>query len=162
MPLGQFVHVAGTLEDVTGEMRLYLNGILVSQGLTSVRPFGALDPASNPGVGIGSHGGYPSTPHKFLFNGLIDELKLYNHALSQADVLANFNATKGSLQPAISISDSSGVEGQPVSFTVTIAPWPTSVSVDFSTANDTAIAGFDYVSNSGQYHVCTWNSIKND
>ena len=130
-------------------MRLYLNGILVSQGVTSVRPFGALDPASNPGVGIGSHGGYPSTPHKFLFNGLIDELKLYNHALSQADVLANFNATKGSLQPVISISDSSGVEGQPVSFTVTIAPWPTTVTVDFSTANDTAIAGSDYVSNSG-------------
>lgn len=112
LPLGQFVHVAGTLDAETGAMRLYLNGMLVSRGVTSVRPFGALDPASNPGVGIGSHGGYPATPHKFLFNGLIDELKLYNHALSQADVLANFNATKGSLQPAISISDGSGVEGQ--------------------------------------------------
>ena len=93
LPLGQFVHVAGTLDAETGAMRLYLNGMLVSRGVTSVRPFGALDPASNPGVGIGSHGGYPATPHKFLFNGLIDELKLYNHALSQADVLANFNAT---------------------------------------------------------------------
>ncbi len=82
LPVGQFVHVAGTLDDATGEMKLYLNGVLVSQSITAERPFGPLDPASNPGVGIGSHGGYPSTPHKFLFNGLIDELKLYDHALT--------------------------------------------------------------------------------
>ncbi len=112
LPLGQFVHVVGTLDDSTGVMGLYLNGMLVSQGATSVRPFGALDPASNPGVGIGSHGGYPTTPHKFLFNGLIDELKLYNHALSQAEVLSNFNATKGDLLPAISISDGEVIEGE--------------------------------------------------
>ena len=81
MPLGEFVHVAGTLDDATGEMRLYLNSVLVSQTVISIRPFGDLDPASNPGVGIGSHGGYPTTPHRFLFNGLIDELKLYDNAL---------------------------------------------------------------------------------
>ena len=95
MPIGEFVHIAGTLDDATGEMRLYMNGVLVSQIVTSIRPFGELDPASNPGVGIGSHGGYPATPHRFLFTGLIDELKLYDNALTSQEVEAAFNASKG-------------------------------------------------------------------
>ena len=113
MPLGQFVHVAGTLDDATGAMRLYLNGVLMAQTTTTVRPFGDLDPNSNPGIGIGNHGGYPNTPHNFPFHGLIDELKVYDHALTAEDVLANFNASKGSLQPAISISDVTIIEGDP-------------------------------------------------
>ena len=43
IPLGQFVQVAGTLDDATGAMRLYLNGVLMSQATTTVRPFGDLD-----------------------------------------------------------------------------------------------------------------------
>jgi hypothetical protein len=111
IPTGEFIHVVGTLDDATGDMRLYLNGILVSQVVTTVRPFGELDEASNPGVGIGSHGGYPSTPHKFLFQGLIDELKLYDHALSAQDIVASFDASKGDLQPTISIRDVTATEG---------------------------------------------------
>jgi hypothetical protein len=111
MPVGQFVHVAGTLDDATGEMSLYINGVLTSQTVTTVRPFGDLDPNSNPGIGIGNHGGYPQTPHNFPFKGLIDELKLYNTPLTTEEVLANFNAGKGTLQPAVSISDASVIEG---------------------------------------------------
>ncbi len=103
MPIGQFVHVVGTLDDATGQMNLYLNGGLISQTVTTVRPFGALDPASNPGIGIGNHGGYPTTPHNFPFNGLIDELKVYDNALTASDVVANFFAGGG--KPSISISD---------------------------------------------------------
>jgi len=109
VPLGQFVHVAGTLDDATGAMKLYLNGALVAQLVTPIRPFGDLDPASNPGVGIGNHGGYPTTPHNFPFNGRIDDLKLYNHALTGAEVLADFNAAKG--PTTISVSDASAIEG---------------------------------------------------
>lgn len=113
MPLGQFVHVAGTLDDATGAMRLYVNGVLMSQITTTVRPFGDLDPNSNPGIGIGNHGGYPTTPHNFPFHGLIDDLKVYDQALTATEVLANFNAGKGRLLPAISINDTSIVEGDP-------------------------------------------------
>ena len=112
-PLGQFIHVAATLDDATGAMKLYENGVLMVQTTTSYRPFADLDPASNPGVGIGNTGGYPKTPCNFPFSGLIDDLKLYDHALTAADVLANFNAGKGSLQPAISINDTTIVEGDP-------------------------------------------------
>ena len=86
LTLGQFTHVAGTLDDATGVMRLYLDGELISQITTAVRPFGDLDPASNPGIGIGNHGGDPDTPHNFPFDGLIDELSVYNRALTTEEV----------------------------------------------------------------------------
>jgi hypothetical protein len=35
-------------------MTLHENGAVVAQATTTVRPFGALDPAQNPVVGIGS------------------------------------------------------------------------------------------------------------
>jgi hypothetical protein len=37
------------------------------------------DPASNPSIGIGNHGGYPATPDTFPFHGLIDELRQMRH-----------------------------------------------------------------------------------
>jgi hypothetical protein len=118
IPIGQFFHVAGTLDDATGAMRLYINGVLKAQTVTSVRPFGDLDPDFNPSIGIGNHGGWPATPHNFPFHGLIDEVKVYDVALSDSDVLANFNATKGDLQPRISVNDASITEGDaPVNYT---------------------------------------------
>ncbi|MHB0960176.1 MAG: S8 family serine peptidase [Pirellulaceae bacterium] len=111
VPVGQFFHVAASLDDATGEMRLYLNSVLVSHTVTAVRPFRDLDPLRNPAIGIGNHGGYPTTPHNFPFHGLIDDLKVYNYALSAEDVLANFNAGKGDLQPTVSVNDVTVTEG---------------------------------------------------
>lgn len=111
MPQGEFVYVAATLDDATGEMSLYLNGVRMAQTVTTVRPFGALDSNSNPGVGIGNHGGYPTTPHNFPFHGVIDELKIHEVALSDANILANFNSGKGSLQPKLIVEDTLAIEG---------------------------------------------------
>lgn len=112
MPQGQSTHVAATLDNASGEMRLYLNSVLVASTTTDIRPFGALDPASNPSVGIGNHGGYTGgTPHNFPFHGAIDELKLYNIPLAQADIETSFLETKGSLAPYLTISDASATEG---------------------------------------------------
>ncbi len=111
MPLGQFVHVAATLDDATGSMRIYVNSVLMSQITTTVRPHATLDPSSNPKVGIGDVGGNPTSVDNF-FSGLIDELAIYDHALSETEVAAHYNAGKGSLQPALSVSDSSITEGK--------------------------------------------------
>ena len=112
MPLGEFVHVAATLDDATGAMRLYINSLQVAATTTTVRPFENLDPTQNPGVGIGNHGGDPaSSPHNFPFDGVIDEVKLYDSALTPAEVSDNFHATKGNLLPSITISDTSVIEG---------------------------------------------------
>ena len=86
VPFSRFIHVAATLDNAMGMMRVYLDGNLAAESFTSIRPFRDLDPASNPGIGIGNHGGYPATPHNYPFNGLIDELKLYDVALTGAEV----------------------------------------------------------------------------
>lgn len=106
--LGQFVHVAATLDDLTGEMALYQNGVLVAQTTTSVRPFKYLDPTQNPAIGIGN----ANATYNARFDGLIDELRLYDVALTAEEVLSHFNAEKGSLQPTISINDTSVTEGE--------------------------------------------------
>ena len=100
MPREQFVHVAATLDDATGELQLYLNSVLVASTTTNVRPFADLDPNSHPSLRIG-----------YLLDGIIDELKLYDIPLTQTEIESNFEATKGSLTPSISISDTTVVEG---------------------------------------------------
>jgi hypothetical protein len=76
--LNQWTHVAGTLDDATGKMSLYVNGTLIEQLTTSIRPFATLDPTQNPGLGIGN---LQSAAHQD-FNGLIDEVRISNVALS--------------------------------------------------------------------------------
>jgi hypothetical protein len=153
--LGRFVHVAVTLDDTTGSTRIYLDGSLAAQTVTTVRPFGDLDPASNPGVGIGNHGGYPNTPHNFPFHGLIDELAIYNRALTAAEIggihaagssgkvkVANYIAAG---QPEVAEGASS------VTFTLTrVGSTGGLVTVSWATADRTATAGADYVAASGQ------------
>jgi len=86
IPTGRFVHVAAILDDRTGEMRIYLDGKVVAQRVTKVRPFGDLDPASNPGIGIGNTQGHPASPYPESFCGIIDELRVYSRALSPGEV----------------------------------------------------------------------------
>ncbi len=88
--LNQFLHVAATLDDATGAMTLYENGAVVAQTTTTVRPFGALDPTQQPGVGIGNSNALSN--YNIPFNGLIDELSVYNRALSASEVLDIYKA----------------------------------------------------------------------
>ncbi|HZI33848.1 MAG TPA: LamG domain-containing protein, partial [Candidatus Binatia bacterium] len=89
VPYQQWTHVAATLDGSTGLMRIYTNGLLATQITTDVRPFGALLPDQSPGIGIGNvnDGG-----NNFPFYGDIDEISLYNRALSQSEVQAIYNA----------------------------------------------------------------------
>jgi hypothetical protein len=77
--LDQWIHVAGILDDTTGTMSLYTNGVLAVQVSTSVRPFAELLPDQSPGIGIGNlnDGG-----NNFPFCGEIDEIALYDRALT--------------------------------------------------------------------------------
>src|SRR4029077_20511823 len=45
-------HVAGTLDDMTGAMQLYIDSAFVEATNRAIRPFGQLSGA-NPGLGIG-------------------------------------------------------------------------------------------------------------
>ncbi len=94
-----WTHVAATLDDGTGTMSIYTNGVLAAQTATAVRPFGELDPGQSPGIGIGnvSDGG-----NNFPFTGDIDEIALYNRALSSTEIAAIYNAgSSGKCDPVV-------------------------------------------------------------
>jgi streptogramin lyase len=148
---GQFIHVAGTLDDATGTMSLYENGTLVAQQITTIRPFQNLDPTQNPSIAIGNHGGYPNSPHNFPFYGLIDELTVYNRALTPGEVFGIYKAgSSGKVISPIAVSNPSVVNGSgPVTFTITRTNPSGSLTVNWTTADDTARAGTNYVAASG-------------
>jgi subtilisin-like proprotein convertase family protein len=86
----QWWHVAATLDGSTGNMSLYTNGVLASQITTAFRPFGNLIPGDKPGIGIGN---VNDGQNNFPFIGDIDEISLYNRALSAREVQAIYNAS---------------------------------------------------------------------
>src|SRR5882762_4078294 len=90
IPYNQWSHVAGTLDGSTGNIKLYVNGALASQTNTTIRPLGSLLANNDPGIGIGNlhenvGGGFP-------FYGDIDEIALYDRALSANEIQAIYNA----------------------------------------------------------------------
>jgi hypothetical protein len=154
IPMGQFVHVAATLDDGTGLMTLYENGAVVAQLTTIARPFGPLDPTQQPGVGIGNSNALSN--YDVPFNGLIDELSVYNRALTAGEVLGIDKAgSSGKIISPIAVSNPSVVDGSggattPVTFTITrTGSLSGSLTVNWTTADDTAVAGTDYVAASG-------------
>ena len=78
-----WMHVAGTLDDATGAMTLYINGVSVASQTTTVRPFGVLF-GPNPGLGIGN---VQSANYGQGFNGLIDEVRISDVALQPSQFL---------------------------------------------------------------------------
>jgi hypothetical protein len=153
IPTGQWTHVAATLDDATGLMSVYVNGALVAQTTTDVRPFATLPSSDNPGVGIGNANGSSTNDP---FNGLIDELSVYNRALTPGEVLGIYKAgSSGKVISPIAVSNPSVVEGpagttQPETFTITrTGSTSGSLTVSWATADDTAKAGTDYIGASG-------------
>ncbi len=93
----QWWHVAATLDGNSGTMSIYTNGTLAGQTTTTVRPFGDLIPTDSPGIGIGNvNDGF----NNFPFTGDIDEIALYNRALSPGEIQAIYNAGSAGKCPA--------------------------------------------------------------
>ena len=93
---GNWIHVAATLDGSSGTMSLFTNGVLAAQTVTTVRPFGDLIPDDSPGIGIGNvnDGG-----NNFPFHGDIDEISLYNRALSVGEIQSIYNASSAGKCP---------------------------------------------------------------
>ncbi len=79
----RFIHFAATIDDASGDMKLYLDGSLAAQTNTTVRPIGDLGPF---GAGVGIGNAHEGSTFRFGLNGLVDELKLYSRALTSAEV----------------------------------------------------------------------------
>jgi hypothetical protein len=76
IPLNEFVHFAATRDDATGQLRLYMNGIMVGERIDGRRP----NSLTRAVIRVGN------------LNGVTDELSVYNRALSQSEIKAIYNA----------------------------------------------------------------------
>lgn len=78
--LNQMLHVAGTIDDATGDMRLFVNGAEVASKNTSVRPTHPITTFADCGVSIGALHDCVSTQQ--FFDGVISEVRISDVALS--------------------------------------------------------------------------------
>jgi len=117
--LNQWIHLCATLDGSTGDMRLYVNGQLASQVTTAIRPGGAFPPGHPSGIAIGNTPYYGDGP--FPFVGLVDEVLIYNRALTPAEVAGL--ATPPDAPPKITVQPKSqvGYIGSDITFSVTAA-----------------------------------------
>ncbi len=82
-----WAHIVGTY--TSGNRRLYINGNLVNSDSQT----GTIATNTN-GISIGAYGGYNGS-RGYYYNGEIGLVRVYNRALSAAEVRQNFNAIRG-------------------------------------------------------------------
>lgn len=82
VPPSQFSHVAMVFDDVTGQMRLYVNSVPVATGTGAGRPAGNSAPLT---IGATANEGH-------FFAGIIDEVDVFGRALADSEIFAIFNA----------------------------------------------------------------------
>jgi hypothetical protein len=99
LPLGQWRHVVLTLK--SGDERLYVDGVLVARAAFD---FTSLAPTGNVRIGSGYAGGR-------FFGGDIDEVAIWNRALTPAEVSALFAAGGGGMCPPAPGSPAIFVDG---------------------------------------------------
>lgn len=80
--LNTFHHVAGVLDRSASELQLYVDGSLASS--LSFMSLGSLD--TNIPFAIGAIGRTPFGPTTEFFEGQVDEVALYNRALSVSEI----------------------------------------------------------------------------
>ena len=83
LPLNTWSHVAATFDRATGQIRLYVNGTLDSEGLANFPGVGISNSATD--LLIGAVNGQTTPPGEF-FHGSIDELELFNRALTAEEI----------------------------------------------------------------------------
>lgn len=83
LPVGELLHVAGTIDDATGVMGLFVNGVEVASTTTVARPTLALSSYWQPGIGIGN---LQESGNQYL-DGLIDEARISDIALAPNEFL---------------------------------------------------------------------------
>ena len=86
MSLNNWYHMVGT--HTNGAQKIYLNNSVIASntGTTTITP-------STAGVSIGNANGYAS-PSSYPFNGRIAVMRVYNKALTAAEVQQNYNDQK--------------------------------------------------------------------
>ncbi len=85
VPLRQWTHILGSLDDKTGKLLLWINGVKVAEAKTNARPFGNLDPMTAPGVSIGNIQN-DRGPHNQPLRGTLARVEIYDRAVTPAEI----------------------------------------------------------------------------
>lgn len=85
----QTVYAVGTCDTSNDEMKLYINGTLI----TTISFTSTFDISTNL-IGIGGTGGQAAIAYPGYSNGKIYNVQIYNRALSQIEVTQNYDALK--------------------------------------------------------------------
>jgi hypothetical protein len=100
LPDGNWHHLVGVCDEANGNVLLYVDGVLA--GSTTITPGSGLQASANP-ISIGSRQSASSGSYDAQFYGIVDEVAIYNYALTPAQVSADYYAAL-SVGPAISQS----------------------------------------------------------
>lgn len=142
----QWHHVVATRERASGALRLFIDGVAQAQSVNA----GTQSLTAGAQLLIGRRG------TGAFYTGDLDEVKIFDTNLRDEQVTAEFNGCGAA--PRINVNDTRTPEGDPnpngeflsAGFTVTLtAPATQDVTVYYSTEDDTAIDGIDYVGDSG-------------
>jgi len=134
LSLNQWHHIAFVF--TTSAVQFYIDGVL--QSLSGA---GTINYGGNENLRIGIRGDGVQD-----FDGIIDNVRIYNLALNTSEIQMDMN---NPVTPSISIGDVAVTEGDAGTvdavFAVSLsAPTGLDVSVDYDTADGTAVAGGDY------------------
>lgn len=86
MPVARWTHVVGSLDDRTGSLRLYLDGVMVKEKTTKLRPNVDLDATTAPGIGVGNIQNPGFSYHNQPFIGKLADVRIYPVALTPKEV----------------------------------------------------------------------------
>ena len=87
--LNVWYHVAGVYDASAQTLDIYVNGVLDNGTLRGTIPASQINSAVNVNIGRRSGGS------GYYFNGVIDDVRIYNRALSQAEIQADMNTPVG-------------------------------------------------------------------
>ena len=91
--LNVWYHVAGVYNASAQTLDIYVNGVLNNGTLRGIIPASQINSAVNVNIGRRSGGS------GYYFNGVIDDVRIYNRALSQAEIQADMNTPVGTSTP---------------------------------------------------------------
>lgn len=135
--LNVWYHVAGVYNATARTLDIYVNGVLDDGTLTGTIATKQVNAAVNVNIGrrIGGH----------YFNGIIDEVRIYNRGLSQAEIQADMNTPLGSVLPTPTPTPTATATLTPTqtpqpTATPTLTPTATATATPTPTPSSTATA----------------------